>query len=489
MSLNERSLELAHFPRSMISAWLPALRARVDIVFALVVGGVIWQLPPAPPMDESGVHFLATLAVAVVFWIRESFEEYVVGLMLLFSWVVLGIVSSKVALSGFGENSWFFVVAALALGMAVKRTGLLDRVSDQILKRVPLSSHRTLTFLVMFSGFLATALLPTGKARTVIGVPVGQAISNSSGFAPRSNGSAALTLAALVGYSQLSFIFLTGGEFCLIGWNLLPGAVRSEFGWMTWFVAALPAGIFTFVFVMLAIHFLFPLGAEEKERISQQSLPQQIEAKPLGGAEGVASVTLMLTIIGWLTMPLHGINEAWIAVGAILVFHIAGILDKDTFAHKLDWGLILFFGIVNSLAKVTSHLKVDQWLITVIEPLLSHFSLGPLTFLALVVVLVNVARLFIRKATVVTFFIITMVPIGQGLGIHPGALLLTVLMASESFFLSYQDGPYQIAYSSTSGQAFSHAQARKLLLAKSFATLAGLVLSIPFWRMLGLIRD
>ena len=88
----------------------------------------------------------------------------------------------------------------------------------------------------------------------------------------------------------------------------------------------------------------------------------------------------------------------------------------------------------------------------------------------------------------VTFFIITMVPIGQGLGLPPGALFLTVLMASESFFLSYQDGPYQIAYSSTSGQAFSHAQARKLLLAKSFATLAGLVLSIPFWRMLGLIR-
>ena len=88
----------------------------------------------------------------------------------------------------------------------------------------------------------------------------------------------------------------------------------------------------------------------------------------------------------------------------------------------------------------------------------------------------------------VTFVVITMVPMGQGLGVHPGALLLTVVMASQSFFLSYQDGPYQIAYSSTDGRAFSHGQARKILLAKSIATLAGLILSIPFWKMLGLIR-
>jgi DASS family divalent anion:Na+ symporter len=72
--------------------------------------------------------------------------------------------------------------------------------------------------------------------------------------------------------------------------------------------------------------------------------------------------------------------------------------------------------------------------------------------------------------------------------VHPGALLLTVVIASESFFLSYQDGPYQIAYSSTNGQAFSHAQARKLLLAKSFATLLAIAVSVPYWRMLGLIR-
>jgi DASS family divalent anion:Na+ symporter len=318
---------------------------------------------------------------------------------------------------------------------------------------------------------------------------MGQAISNSGGFAPRSNGSAALTLAALVGFSQFSFMFLTGGEFCLIGWNLLPSAAKSEFGWTAWFVAALPAGIFTLLFVFMAVQWLFPLQLGDKERIENAAPPVELKtSKPLSRAEWIALITLSFTVIGWLTMPIHGFDEAWVALAGLLVFHVTGILNKEIFIRKLDWGLILFFAIVTSMAEMTSHLKVDRWFIEQIQPTLTHYALGPLVFLAVVVVLVNIARLFVRKAAAVTFFMITMVPIAQSVGVHPGALLLTVLMASESFLLSYQDGPYQIAYSSTSGQAFSHAQARKLLLAKSIATLAGLVLSIPFWRMLGLIR-
>ena len=68
---------------------------------------------------------------------------------------------------------------------------------------------------------------------------------------------------------------------------------------------------------------------------------------------------------------------------------------------------------------------------------------------------------------------------GLNIGIHPGIILLTICMATECFLLPYQDGPYQIAYSSTDGQAFSHVQARKVLIAKFIATLAALALSIP----------
>ncbi len=437
MAVKEPVLVTPDFASGVSWRFLYGIGHQLDIIFALTLGAVIWHLPVAPALDERGMRFLATLAVAVVFWVRESYDEYVVGLMLLFSWVVFGIAPTGVALSGFAKSSFIFVIAALGLGAAVNHIGLLSRVASQILMRVPLSFYRTHLFLILGSGLLLTPLLPTGKARTVIGIPMGQAISDSSGFAPRSNGSAALTLAALVGFSQLSFVFLTGGEFCLIGWNLLPTAAKSEFGWTAWFLAAAPAGVFTLLFVLIAVQWLFPLRLEDRERIENAKPPVALKiSKPFSRAEWIVVITLSFTVIGWLTMPIHGFDEAWVALAGLLVLHVTGVLNKEIFIRKLDWGLILFFAIVTSMAEVTSHLKLDRWLIAQIEPTLSYYALGPLVFLAVIVVLVNIARLFVRKSAAVTFFIITMVPVAETVGVHPGALLLTVVMASESFFLS-----------------------------------------------------
>jgi anion transporter len=466
----------------------PESKRVLGLILAFGLGWLIWQLPSSDPLDENGIRFLAALAAAVTLWVLEVFDEYIVGLMLLLSWVVLGMVPSKVALAGFSETSWFFIVGALGMGAAVNKTGLLHRLSVQLLSRIPLACYKTYTFCLLVFGLLTTPLLPTGKARTVIAVPVSQTLSEATGFEPRSNGSAALALSALAGFSQMSFMFLTGGEFCLLGWNLLPPSFKSEFGWLTWFVAAFPAGILTLLFVFGSIHLFFPLQAQEKTLVLTKAIKPSQSLGAFTQPEWIVLATLTLTLTGWLTMPVHGINEAWIAVAALLIFLITGVLDKKSFKNNLDWGLILFFGIVNSIAAVSSHLEVDRWLTNLVEPVLNSFSLNPTTFLVAVVLVVCCARFFLRKAAVVTFFTLTLAPLGQEMGIHPGVLLLTIVMSSECFFLAYQDGPYQIAYSSTQGLAFSNGQARKILAVRFIATLAAVTLSVPYWKALGFIH-
>ena len=207
----------------------------------------------------------------------------------------------------------------------------------------------------------------------------------------------------------------------------------------------------------------------------------------LGTTEWLGLLVLAFTLLGWLTMPLHGINEAWIALAGLLVFLATGCLDRKSFKNNMDWGLIVFFGIVNSMAVVSDHLHVERWITSLVAPILTHFSFGPLSFLMIVVV-VCFTRLFLRKAAAVVVLTVTFLPIARNVGIHPGVILLTILMASECFFLPYQDGPYQIAYSSTDGRAFSHLQARKILTAKMVATLVAIAVSVPYWRMLGFIN-
>ncbi|MGB7948917.1 MAG: cyclic nucleotide-binding domain-containing protein, partial [Candidatus Binatia bacterium] len=121
---------------------------------AILAGLVIWHIPPPPPLDERGMHFLATLTTAVIFWAFEVFDQYVVALVLLLSWIQFGIAPPRMALAGFSQSSWFFVLAALGIGAAVTNSGLLYRVALQVLRRLP-SSYKIYTFVLAASGLLA----------------------------------------------------------------------------------------------------------------------------------------------------------------------------------------------------------------------------------------------------------------------------------------------------------------------------------------------
>jgi len=458
------------------------------LLLALATGAGLGLMPPPAPLDESGMRFLATLAAAAILWMVNIFDEYIIALMLLLSWLLFSVVPSEMALGGFSKSSWFFVLGVLGIGAAVTKSGLLYRVSLQVLRRIP-RNYNVYTLILTTSGLLATPLLPDLKARIAIMAPISQAISETLAFKPRSNGSAGLTLSSYMGFSQMSFMFLTGAPFCLIGWNLFTDQAKSEFGWGMWTFSALPAGIFMLVFLFAAIHLLFRLKGQERLEPSPKTLETQLEILgPLTTGEWLSLAVLAFVILGWLGKPLHGIHEAWVALGAVLVFLTTGVLDKAGLKNNIDWACLLLLGVISSLAVVMPYLKVDRWLTGLIDPFFSAFSFTPVSFLVAVNLLVYFLRFLLNKTTTVILSVLTLTPLAQELGIHPGVLLLAVLMGTESWFLPYQTDSYQIVYYSTEEKAFSHAQARKLMVAKFLASLLAIAISVPYWRMLGLIK-
>ncbi len=458
---------------------------------ALVIAGAIvsllWQISPAAPLDKRGIHFLATLAAGVALWISNIFDEYVVALLLLVSWLFLKLAPVKIALSGFSDESWFFVLGALGMGAAVSKCGLLNRLASRLLSRA--HNHKSLNYLIAGIGVAITPLLPRIMARIMVVAPVAKAISDRLGAKNRSNASASLALSAYVGCTVLTFMFMTAGTYCLVGWSLLPASARSQFGWGTWVLAALPAGVFTILFMLAAINFLFPqekLDSVQAQQINTETpLPR---AGPLSREESLCMVTLGCTLLGWIAKPLHGISEPSIALAALLVFLVMGVLDRNSFKSSVEWGFLVFFGVTYSLASVASHLKVDLWLMNLIHPLLSAVSFHPAVFLLFVLFLVYVIRLFILPTPTVMLVLISLTPWAQSIGIHPGVLLLTILMAAEAWFMSYQHVGYALAYGYTDGNAFSHAQGRKLMFFKLVASVIGLLISIPYWKFLGFIH-
>lgn len=459
------------------------LAGRVPLI--LFVSAAIALLEPVPGLAPKAHLFLATLFGAVALWMIAVVAEYIVGLLLLLSWVVLDIVPVKTALGGFSQDSWFFVIGALGIAAAIGNTPLLARAAHYMLRAIPVRCQRTYTLCLLAAGSVCGLLLPAGKARAAVAAPVSQAIARTAGFKPRSNGAAAISLAAFVGFSQMSFLFLTASEVCLIAWNFLPPATKADFGWLPWFLVALPAGLCVSATMFVAIRWLLPLSEDESRLLTQSARAVVDELGPMSRRERIALAIMVATVAGWVTASLHGISEAWIALAALLALLLLDVLDDSGFRKSLDWGQVLFYGVLNSVSLVATELKVDSWFMRLSDQLLRGFAGQPFAFLLVVFVLISLLRLGLRKSATAALFTVTLLPLSQIVGIHPGVLIVAAVMVSECFLLGYQDGPYQIAYSAG---GFTHAQARKVLCAKYVATLLALAVCVPCWRFLGYIR-
>jgi anion transporter len=462
------------------------LQKHAGVALALVFGWLIWLLPPPHPLGEQAVHFFATLASVATLLFFGVLEVHVIAIMMLLVWILAGIVTPDIALGGFSKDSWFFVLSVLGIAAGVTKSGLTRRIILQTLRFCPVS-YRCHTFILMIGGLLATPIMPTAKARIAIISPINKTLSDMLGLKDRSPGSAGLALSAYTGFSQAGFMFLTGATPCLIGWHLLPEEARSQFGWITWMIAALPAGAVTFLTLYFAIHFFYRV-AEPYQITAMEVPPKAEQLEALNTNEWMSLIILHVCLIGWITTSLHGIDESWIALAGFCAFLTTGILDKKELGTRIDWGFLLFLGAISNLDKIVRSLGIDRWIIEMVSPLLSGSSLSAFGILMIITAIIYSVRFFLNKNATMMLLTVPLVSATQSLGIHPGVVLLTMLMALESWFLLYQNDAYQVMYYGTDGRAFSHVQARKLMVVRLIGSVIAVGVSIPYWKILGLIQ-
>jgi hypothetical protein len=253
-------------------------------------------------------------------------------------------------------------------------------------------------------------------------------------------------------------------------------------------VVYLDLGVLTYICLLMAVNFLFPLDIHDRSKISSRN--DSDKRASLGeptAAEWFSLAVLISGIAMWVTTSFHGINEAWVALAALLLFLMTGILDK-TRIKNIDWGFVLFFGVMNSFAEISVRLKLDQWVMGIINPVLPSFSGNPMLFLTAIILLVYLVRVFLRREATLALLMLSLTPWAQNMGIHPGVLLMTILVACEGWFLIYQDNSYLLTYYSVEEKAFSHAQARKLMVVKLISCFLVIAVSVPYWKLLGFIR-
>jgi DASS family divalent anion:Na+ symporter len=205
--------------------------------------------------------------------------------------------------------------------------------------------------------------------------------------------------------------------------------------------------------------------------------------------EKITLVVLLLTIALWITERMHGLSEGVVAVTSMCVLLGFNIFDREDFRGGIDWPAIIFIGSVNNLGTVVQALGIDKYIGHALESSITAYMSNVYLFIVLLVAVMVMTRFVIVSITAaVVVFALVLVPLAAAHGINPWIIAVVVFASTNTWFAFYQNSTYLCAFYATGGEMVKHRQMVRLAAIYVAVSTLGLLLSVPYWRLLGLIR-
>lgn len=481
-----------HHPSSRISRGGVAVRGifshgpTIALLATLLTCLVTYAVLSAKGFSHSHVILATLLFGATILWSLDVFSYHAVTLALPLLAVLFGIAPPEMAFSGFSSPSWFLVLGVFAITAAISRTGLMYRLVLLFVKRFP-PHFRSQTFALAVSGLLLTPVIPSSNGRAALAGPLAVTICDTLRFHKGSPGAIGIAMACLLGFGHMSFMFMNGTATCFLALGLLPPDVSRTVTWSSWLATALPLGLVYFLVSFTGILLLY--RPQEQVESRTQIIGAQLKALgPMTHHELLSLVTVIVSLAAFASQSLHQINGAWIAMLSFLILFAGGVLNEKAVRNDIDWNFLISFGALVGFGTLISASGLTSLAAEKIRPLLLGASGSPYIFLPVVSIATHLVRFALPLPAVLLIGIFSVVPLSTSIGIHPFVVALVLLVSVNPWIVPYQNSIYLNMLESTEGKVFSHSQVRILSLFQVGAVLLAVLVSIPYWQHIGLIR-
>lgn len=462
--------------------WTVRLRP-LSAALGLLVGYLAWLAAPRLGMSIEADKVTAILAGAIVFWALDVAPDFVTALAACTIAFLWGAAPASVVFSGFSSSAFFLVLVLFAFTGLVTGSGLSFRAALLGMKVFP-PTYAGQALALGLSGVLTTPLISSSTGRLSMVGPLVLAIKDALRLPDLSRASGGLALVAEMSYSQMSFLFLNGTSACFVVLSLLPGPVQADITWGSWFLSALPLAAMNLLGTLLVVLWRFRPGTPTQ--VDSRTLAAQL--RTLGGIssqERLGLVGLALLLVAFILKPWHHTDPAWLAVLIITGLFVFGA-SRSMFKH-VNYPFLLYFAAFVSLAEIVRATKADTTLAGLVAPSLTMLGSSPYVMLIQLYILAYLIGGFLPWLPT-AIVVIASIPVATALGYNPFVVGLIILVAT------YTPGPVpsllavHVGYhTATERRAFTDAQVREFLLFQTPFILLGILISIPFWRMLHMV--
>lgn len=449
----------------------------------IVVGAGFILLCPNVGLADQGVQCLGILLGAIVWWVAGVLPEYATGLLMVVLFAVVAGVGADVSLSAFSSGTWWLLVGGFALGAGMKRCGLMRRMALAIVRRFP-RSFAAQSAGLMAAGTVLGPLIPSLAAKVSILEPIALSIGESMGYERGGKQMQGLFMATLSGVRTIGPAAVTASidGYALLA--VLPAATQERFDLLTWFVAALPWLVVALVLTYATIQLMY------RPRGNQGATGQVSEERPgpMSRQEKFMLAIILTTIVLWVAEPVHHVGAHFIALAAIVCMVAAGILDAKSLGTDVSWTSLVFIGIMIGMASVFEQTGIQDWIVSVAQPVFAQLAGNPYLFLLGIGVMTIVLRfLIVSEVAYINIMVAFLAPLALSVGIEPWVVGIAIYATVNPWFVPYQNPIYLAAYYSVDGKMTTHAASARYCAVYLACCLVALAVSVPYWQWMGLL--
>ena len=327
--------------------------------------------------------FLATIVALVAQPVRMG-VSVVIAMTLL---AITGTLTPAKVLSGFGNVTIWLVFTAFLFSRAVTATGFGTRVGYMFIRRFA-RSPLSLGYSLAAADLVLAPFIPSDTARGGgVVFPITRSVASVFGSEPGPTSGLIGSFLVLVSFHTTytaSAMFLTGMAANPLIADFAKNIGHVELTWMRWLSGSCVPGFLTLAFVPWLLFRLVKPEITDTHAARELAARELQRMGPPSREERWLMVIMAGVMAGWVTSPLHGIPNTFVALAGLSALLVARVITwDDLLAEQRAWDALIWFAPLVMMSDAMNEIGVIKILSSKLFGLMAGWS-WPLVLLALV---------------------------------------------------------------------------------------------------------